>query len=89
MVTAQFALSNVVDSIAIVANGLLVLILRGAGMDVHAKEGDGNISPLADLPNVVLTPHMGASTVDSQREIGERVLEILKSFVAESTERAS
>lgn len=48
--------------------------LAGAGLDVHVKEGEGHISPLAELDNVVLTPHMGAGTVDSQREIGEIVL---------------
>jgi len=51
--------------------------LGGAGMDVHNDEGEGRISPLADLANVVLTPHMGAGTVDSQRRIGERILEII------------
>ncbi len=51
--------------------------LRGAGLDVHENEGEGKISPLAGLPNVILTPHIGANTVDSQRAIGERILEIL------------
>jgi phosphoglycerate dehydrogenase-like enzyme len=32
------------------------------------------------LPNVVLTPHIGASTVDAQREIGRRILEIVGTF---------
>lgn len=51
--------------------------LRGAALDVHEREGDGKISPLADLPNVILTPHIGAMSYDSQREIGERVLQII------------
>lgn len=51
--------------------------LSGAGTDVHLHEGEGKISPLADLPNVILTPHMGAGTIDSQRKIGERVIEII------------
>ncbi len=51
--------------------------LAGAGMDVHREEGEGKISPLAELSNVILTPHMGAGTVDSQRKIGERVIEIV------------
>lgn len=54
--------------------------LRGAALDVHENEGEGKISPLASLPNVILTPHMGAQTVDSQREIGERVLEEVDKF---------
>jgi D-3-phosphoglycerate dehydrogenase len=54
--------------------------LRGAGLDVHAAEGPGKISPLADLPNVVLTPHIGASTVDAQREIGRRVIDAVTEF---------
>lgn len=51
--------------------------LRGAALDVHKQEGDGKISPLAALRNVILTPHIGASTVDTQREIGEIILEHL------------
>lgn len=54
--------------------------LRGAALDVHESEGDGHISPLADLPNVVLTPHIGSTTVDTQREIGERIVEIVNAF---------
>jgi phosphoglycerate dehydrogenase-like enzyme len=54
--------------------------LRGAALDVHEHEGEGKISPLAGLPNVLLTPHIGAMTVDTQREIGQRVLEIIRSF---------
>jgi phosphoglycerate dehydrogenase-like enzyme len=38
---------------------------------------------LADLPNVILTPHIGASTVDTQREIGRRVVDLVEAFAAE------
>jgi D-3-phosphoglycerate dehydrogenase / 2-oxoglutarate reductase len=54
--------------------------LAGAGLDVHVHEGEGLRSPLADLPNVILTPHIGAATVDAQREIGQKVVEIVESF---------
>lgn len=53
--------------------------LAGAGMDVHSQEGEGKISPLAELDNVILTPHIGAGTVDTQKEIGATVMEILRS----------
>ena len=54
--------------------------LRGAALDVHESEGQGTISPLASLPNVLLTPHIGAGTFDSQREIGERIIQIVESW---------
>jgi D-3-phosphoglycerate dehydrogenase / 2-oxoglutarate reductase len=57
--------------------------LAGAALDVHAAEGEGEISPLADLPNVILTPHIGAGTFDAQREIGERILEIVRDIEAQ------
>lgn len=60
--------------------------LRGAALDVHVAEGDGKVSPLAGLPNVVLTPHVGAMTVDAQREIGREVVRIIETF--ESDRRA-
>ncbi len=51
--------------------------LAGAALDVHEREGEGAQSPFADLPNVVLTPHIGAMALDSQRLIGERVVELV------------
>jgi D-3-phosphoglycerate dehydrogenase len=59
--------------------------LSGAALDVHQAEGEGKISPLAELKNVILTPHIGANTVDSQREIGEIILETVESFKEEMT----
>jgi D-3-phosphoglycerate dehydrogenase / 2-oxoglutarate reductase len=52
----------------------------GAALDVHEKEGEGTISRFADLDNVVLTPHIGAMALDSQRLIGDRVVELLHAF---------
>lgn len=55
--------------------------LAGAALDVHAREGEGAVSRLAPLDNVVLTPHIGATTVDTQRQIGERVVELVLDLV--------
>ncbi len=57
----------------------------GAGLDVHETEGEGNVSPLATLENVILTPHIGASAIDSQREIGDIAIDTINSFLAEQT----
>lgn len=54
--------------------------VAGAALDVHETEGEGTMSPLGDLPNVVLTPHIGAMATDSQRLIGERVLELVSAY---------
>jgi phosphoglycerate dehydrogenase-like enzyme len=52
--------------------------LAGAGLDVHVHEGDGNISPLAHLDNVLLTPHIGAGTTDTQEEIGAVIVRCIE-----------
>ena len=57
--------------------------IGGAAMDVHQAEGEGKISPLAEFKNVILTPHIGASTFDSQKEIGKIILETMDVFTSE------
>jgi len=63
--------------------------LRGAALDVHENEGEGKISPLAGLPNVILTPHIGSSTVDTQHEIGRHILESIAAVEAKSKGKTS
>jgi phosphoglycerate dehydrogenase-like enzyme len=58
----------------------------GAGLDVHVAEGEGKISPLAALPNVIVTPHIGATTVDAQREIGVEIVRIIEDRARSSSE---
>jgi len=54
--------------------------VAGAALDVHEVEGEGTRSRLAELDNVVLTPHIGAMAVDSQRLIGERIVELVQAY---------
>ena len=77
----NLARGGVVDEHALY-DALTTGTLGGAALDVHAREGEGHISPLAALDNVILTPHIGAMTIDSQREIGRQVIEIIDQFAA-------
>ena len=77
----NLARGGVVDEAAL-CRALVEGRLRGAALDVHEQEGEGRISPLAGLPNVLLTPHIGAMTLDTQRQIGRRVVQIIEHFAA-------
>jgi phosphoglycerate dehydrogenase-like enzyme len=73
---------GVVDETALYQALVRADTLRGAALDVHEVEREGVRSPLADLPNVVLTPHIGAMVVETQQQIGRRILEIVKECAA-------
>jgi D-3-phosphoglycerate dehydrogenase / 2-oxoglutarate reductase len=60
--------------------------LAGAAIDVYPEEPESNSSdgfktPLQDLPNVILTPHIGGSTSEAQAAIGREVASALVKFV--------
>ena len=56
--------------------------IKGAALDVFREEPPLN-SPLLKLENVVLTPHLGASTFEAQEKAGTVVMEKIKKFFAE------
>jgi D-3-phosphoglycerate dehydrogenase / 2-oxoglutarate reductase len=59
--------------------------LAGAAIDVFPAEpesnSDGFATELRDLPNVILTPHIGGSTAEAQEAIGREVATSLIRFV--------
>ncbi len=54
--------------------------VAGAAFDVYAKEPPG-ASPLIEFDNVVLTPHLGASTEEAQQAVSLKIAENVASFL--------
>jgi D-3-phosphoglycerate dehydrogenase len=56
--------------------------IAGAGLDTFAVEPPNN-SPLIGLPNVIATPHIGASTTEAQEEVGTAVAQQVRDYLAD------
>jgi D-3-phosphoglycerate dehydrogenase len=67
------ARGGIVDEAAL-ADALRAGRIAGAALDVFATEPTTE-SPLFELPNVVVTPHLGASTVEAQDKAGQTIAE--------------
>lgn len=72
----NYARGEVVDLDAL-RDAVLKCHVSGAAIDVYPwepeKNGDRFATPLQQLPNVLLTPHVGGSTEEAQQNIGEDV----------------
>ena len=72
----NYARGEVVDLDAL-RKAIIDELIGGAAIDVFPwepeKNGDRFQTPLQDLPNVILTPHIGGSTEEAQQNIGEDV----------------
>ncbi|HWB87671.1 MAG TPA: hydroxyacid dehydrogenase [Acidimicrobiia bacterium] len=63
---------GVVDEPALAA-ALREGAIAGAALDVYETEPLDTDSPLRDVPNLVLTPHLGASTAEAQEGVATEV----------------
>lgn len=88
----NYARGHVVDIEALAAS-LSEGKLSGAAIDVYPEEpqknGDKFISPLQNLSNVLLTPHIGGSTEEAQQNIGEDVSNKLFQFLEKGVTNGS
>ncbi|MEO7941051.1 MAG: phosphoglycerate dehydrogenase [Burkholderiaceae bacterium] len=83
-VLINLARGHAVDIDALVA-ALRSSHLRGAAIDVFPIEptssDDTFHSPLRELDNVILTPHVGGSTIEAQSNLGVEVSEKLRDYL--------
>lgn len=76
------ARGGVVDEAAL-AEALTSGGLAGAALDVFADEPLAADSPLRSAPNLVLTPHLGASTAEAQELVASEIAEAVRAALAE------
>ena len=61
--------------------------VAGAALDVFETEPLPNDSPLRGMPNLILTPHLGASTVEAQESVGIEIAQAIRAALLEGTIR--
>ncbi len=57
--------------------------LGGAALDVYENEPLEADSPLRDVPNLLLTPHLGASTAEAQELVASEIAEAVRAALAD------
>ena len=75
----------VIDQVAL-KNALVDNKILGAALDVFEDEPlTGSVSDeimdLANLPNVIATPHIGASTSEAFVKLGDQIIDSIRTFL--------
>ncbi len=74
------ARGGIVDERAL-ADALAAGTIAGAGVDVFSAEPIAPDNPLLKAPNVVLTPHLGASTTEAQENVAVEAAQLIADFL--------
>jgi D-3-phosphoglycerate dehydrogenase len=61
--------------------------IAAAALDVYETEPPAADFPLRTLPNVVFTPHLGASTAEAQESVGIEIAEAIRSLLLDGVIR--
>ena len=76
------ARGGVVDEAAL-AEALASGHIAGAALDVYVNEPLEKGSPLLGAPNILLTPHLGASTSEAQELVASEIAEAVRAALAD------
>jgi D-3-phosphoglycerate dehydrogenase len=68
------------DMVAALASGKV----KAYATDVWSSDPPDETCPLYDAPNVIMTPHLGASSVENMLRIGDVVVRILEDFAQQT-----
>ena len=80
------ARGGLIDEAAL-AQGLQDRHVAAAALDVFETEPLPEDSPLRAVPNLVLTPHLGASTAEAQEGVGIEIAQSIRAALLEGTIR--
>lgn len=74
---ARGGIINETDLIAAIQEGKVT----GAALDVYVTEPLPKDSPLRSVPQIIMTPHLGASTSEAQENVGIEVAEAITEYL--------
>jgi D-3-phosphoglycerate dehydrogenase len=80
------ARGGLIDEAALL-DGLTSGQIAGAALDVFEKEPLPADSPLRGIANLILTPHLGASTIEAQESVGIEIAQAIRAALLEGTIR--